>query len=1394
MTPPLPHETNGAPSPVLPEAECERWQLIRGGLLNIYRFDYEEFRFEQGRLLLRGNNGTGKSRVLALFLPFLLDGEVSSNRVEPDCDPAKRMEWNLLLGKYPDRLGYTWIEFGRKDEAGETHYLTLGCGLYAVAGKGIAGKWFFITPLRVGRDLFLAKSNQPLSKGRLEAELDGYGQVFSVASDYRRAVDRELFRLGDRYESLLRLLILLRQPKLTRALNEQEISKALGDALPPLPQNVLNEVAEAFRTLDADRRELDDFTAALDSTQDFLSEYRQYVQIAARRRAEGVRKTHSDYEGTQRRIRQAELEYAAANTALQANEVEIARLREDESGADQAVGTLASSPQMREAQALDEARKEVDVRRDEVKRAEADHQLASQTLRERDSEAAIAKEAEAVGRKHLRTLLAACHDKATGMGVAPKHQAAIETCATVESLSSKTIDRAKQSVGRIIAARREAIGHVKQLNDVVDKANQNLTVKMCLFAERDSQLRQAFDEQRRVRQDLDQAAEALLERFSDWASALTELRVTNAEVIVDQLAEWCESGDGEGPLPTVVRGATEDAIARLTTFRTATESRLALAMQKIGGLRDEFNQLEAGYVPPPPPPHTRDLQCRTERAGAPLWALCDFRPEVSEQARAGVEAALEASGLLDAWLTPDGRLLQSDDFDTVLVAGTSPQLPAKQSLAAVLIPSFDLDPHSPAVDATTVAAILLHIGFGPDAGLIRVEDSGRWQLGPLHGTWSKPGAEYIGREAREAHRRHRMDELARLIDEASEVEEAIRHELNQLASRKVVIDQEEAFAPDPAEVRDLHLELGLAASTVSNERTRLTEAEEQVERARQVMNEAAADRERDARDLGLSAWIERLSDVETLLTEYCESVAALWPTLDSAVERWTQSQAAELRSVAARQVVDQRAEALRLVRERLAAAKAKSDALEATQGVVAAEVLAKLAAARAKHGLIRSEIEAASNRRVTLSEQAGGAKANVVNLSETLGQHQTQRAREIEVLNTFVATRLLTTAHADLKQIEAGEWTPTRAVEIAREIEAKLSTVESNDDAWKRNQAEIHQHIEVLKDSLLPHSLSPVARNTDDGLFVVSVPFGGRECTMDEFREALSAEIGNRQMLLNAREREVLENHLIGDVSAQLHDLLHKAEKWVMQMNDELRQRPMSTGMKLRFTWQVIDDGPAGLGDARRRLMGAGGTWSPADRAALGAFLQQRIQDVRLANQMGSWLEHLAEAFDYRKWHFFSVDRHQDGGWKRLTRKTYGTGSGGEKSVALTLPQFAAAAAFYSSADKHAPRLILLDEAFMTVDRDMRKKCMGLLHAFDLDFIMTSELEWGCYPTVPALAIYHLATMEGIDAVGVHRWVWNGRERYQEEQVLPPASAPVQRQLANLAEGNGENNDDLFRE
>src|SRR5690606_20739997 len=101
-------------------------------------------------------NGTGKSRVLAMTLPLLLDGSFKATRVEPDRDHNRHVAWNILGDEQESATGYSWLEFGRLannptsqngDAASPEHFLTIGCGMRAKRGQPIKA-WFFITERR----------------------------------------------------------------------------------------------------------------------------------------------------------------------------------------------------------------------------------------------------------------------------------------------------------------------------------------------------------------------------------------------------------------------------------------------------------------------------------------------------------------------------------------------------------------------------------------------------------------------------------------------------------------------------------------------------------------------------------------------------------------------------------------------------------------------------------------------------------------------------------------------------------------------------------------------------------------------------------------------------------------------------------------------------------------------------------------------------------------------------------------------------------------------------------------------------------------------------------------------------------------------------------------------
>ena len=49
---------------------------------------------------------------------------------------------------------------------------------------------------------------------------------------------------------------------------------------------------------------------------------------------------------------------------------------------------------------------------------------------------------------------------------------------------------------------------------------------------------------------------------------------------------------------------------------------------------------------------------------------------------------------------------------------------------------------------------------------------------------------------------------------------------------------------------------------------------------------------------------------------------------------------------------------------------------------------------------------------------------------------------------------------------------------------------------------------------------------------------------------------------------------------------------------------------------------------------------------------------------------------------------------------------------------------------------------------------------------MTSEREWGFYASVPGIATHHLVRRDGIDAVHVTTWEWDGNAARQVQHVV----------------------------
>ena len=123
----------------------ERWRLSRAGIVNIWHYLDNEFDLSGGRMILRGTNGSGKSRALEMLLPFLLDAD----RRRMDATGAARVSLDELMRSgaqgQSNRTGYLWLELRRPGE-----YRTVGALVRHSQSASSTKVWYFTTPLRVG--------------------------------------------------------------------------------------------------------------------------------------------------------------------------------------------------------------------------------------------------------------------------------------------------------------------------------------------------------------------------------------------------------------------------------------------------------------------------------------------------------------------------------------------------------------------------------------------------------------------------------------------------------------------------------------------------------------------------------------------------------------------------------------------------------------------------------------------------------------------------------------------------------------------------------------------------------------------------------------------------------------------------------------------------------------------------------------------------------------------------------------------------------------------------------------------------------------------------------------------------------------------------------------------
>jgi uncharacterized protein (TIGR02680 family) len=1330
-----------------------RFQPTRAGIINMWDYRDEEFCFADGWLVLRGPNGSGKTKALEVLFPFVLDGRIDPKRLNPFAAEDRTMKSNLLFRGGENAVGYVWLELRHRD-TGEA--VTVGVGLHAARHRDTPVRWHFVTDGRVGADFSLITGDdRPMARKQLAAEI-GEASLYASPTEYRAAIDQRLFGLGrERYEQLLTLILTLRRPQLAKNLDPAKLSDTLTDGLRPVDDDLIAEAARSFDDMEAVATTLEGLTAADEATRSFLASYTTYLRTHARsaadaltRRREASAQRQAELGADITALASAESGQAQARARCEEAENALAglRARHDQlksSRAYQAVEQLTDLERLvrTNEQTATEAAAELSRRSTATARARADAEQAAGMLADRQAEVS-------------RTVAElADHAAAAGIGW---QAAAAEPDGFTERAGARVTARleAVRAIRAALESHRRA-EHARDLARLaLDRALEAVTA-----AERAEQA--AAEAVAAARTD----AQATLAR---WAAAHADaLDEAAMRELTENLSVAIEaSGDPEAaPLESVFTGATaaaeqavRDQQARVRAERDAGQAerdRVAAERDRIAAERDDA-----------PPAHPGRTAGRPGRDGAPLWRLVRFAEDVGEARAAALEAALEATGMLDAWITPGDLEITAGDSDGYLVPGV-PVRGGGASLADVLVPEDDIP-----VPAARVRAVLASIAGDGElfSAAAVIGADGRYSHGVTAGAHHKDHAEYIGATARGRRRAARIAEREARLAELEEQLAVLDRAAAGLAETLAAIAQARAALPRTTAIT-------AALRTHSQAIGELRSAQAGADGAQSGYDESVAACTVTERALRRTA-IDHAIDPDQ--TDRVEAATRRFETAarDLTGRRREETQqrgvVADARGRLERAADEERtcAETELAARRRHIEEAAKLAALQGSVGKEAREVMTQIeqterataAAQSAEHSARNAEVEAIKTASAAAERVAGGRRALEVAAAE-------ERATA-HGLAPFAAREML-----DVLKCQPGlawpaqeaDWTgdglPQAVIDVHEAICAVTRDLTPTETSLKMSTTRLTRALEDLQAQLAAagQDYHP-AWDSADGVIVVRIADEQGPLPVGAFSQRIAAARRDQELLLTESEQRVLEDALLARLAQQIHERTVDARDLIGRMNTEMRSRKMSSGKTVGVRWLLAD----GLDDEQRAVCGLldadASRLSPDSMARMRGHFAAQIKTARARHRERPYRELLAQVLDYRRWRQFVFQMvSPDGTEEKLTRARHGRLSGGEQSVSLHLPLFAAAHAMLNSADRHAPRLLGLDEAFAGVDDTGRGELMSLAAQFDLDLFMTGYDLWATQAAVRAAAHYDLAHSPIEHTVSALLLVWDGAQLLVDE-------------------------------
>lgn len=1353
----------------------QRFMMNRIGFVNFWLYDEEDFEFADGKLLLRGQNGSGKSITTQSFIPFVLDGDRTPSRLDPFGSSDRRMEYYFLGEEGRDEAtGYLFLEF-KKEETGE--YRTIGIGQRAKRGKPMDFWGFIIMDgRRVGQDLWLYKevgsTRIPYDKRELKAVLGENNYFTDSQSEYKKHVNQYLFgfRKEEQYEQFVKLLVKVRAPKLSKEFKPTKVYEILNDSLQTLTDEDLRAMVDAMEKMDEIQDSLEMLNRAFGDVKIIRNEYMRYNQYMLGKKAQGYLAKKNEADAAQEQLNMQEEAKKNIEAETREKSRRIQQIEEEKKLAETELGGLLDTNLEEMDHKLEQAKGKLAEAKEHEQKWEEKILLCKEQIRENERKLEEIRNRLEMRQQDLQDRKDELEEQQAVLQW-DQHEQAIQIIGTGQSGQTEEIAKSLELFRRLVDECRQGILRYEELEKRYDEAAL--------------QLEQVKKQKILKEQELETAQEKVMECVDQWIADLYERSGHSVEwhpmdgalrKAEEKIRTYQAVGDALD-IQEILRKEYERIRQELTDLKSEREHECRHQQQILTDLKQELVEVEnQEEIEPERDEGTKESRAALEAAGItalPFYKTIEFPEQMDTAACARLEAQLQRMGLLDALVVSDQdfdriREICPEFLDSVIYVKEK----GNTDFSGLVVNEELKD------DLREVVCRILSNICEDKANnnKIYLGKDGCFVQGILAGKADKSGeAEFVGLLARKRRKEQRIETLKQQICHQTEIIDQLVQDVQKLQSRLKKLQEEYENLPDFGAIngavekeKQCSMELQLLEQNFQRAETGERELAQKKNEQYQIVlklckpfsyGRTAIEYEEvmKAVDEYRRGWQEVSKLLIQLESEWQnrknkeEQIADLEQNMDDAfVEKRgyaTEVKACELQI---RQIEDylnrpdivEKANRLKQLRDTLKQLEKEYNELDKKLAVLEADY----------HRLLEEE----PKRKEKLSRAI---------TEETYLKKYFEEELALNLVFERGDKSLPECARKAMGMIREGD-KDRGSQEL---LQSLYQVYQKHNGSLTNYGTSLEDCFDAVDENWSSGDISNVIRKR---VRVVSV-WNGKKVFLEEFYNILKTAIEETELLIQTKDRELFEDILSQTISQQLTDRIAESRKWVADMSKLMKAMDTSMGLSFTLEWKprkAENDAELDTVELEQILLRDKALLTMEDIEKVASHFRSRIRmEKAKLEEDGSvinYMDLVRDALDYRKWFEFQMFFKKGEEVKKpLTNAAFNRFSGGEKAMAMYVPLFAAVNAQYQKAENEDhPRIIALDEAFAGVDDKNISSMFELVHKLDFDYIMNSQALWGCFETVKNLRIAELHRPKNSQVVSVIRYTWNGHERILDEQ------------------------------